>query len=516
MAGSMTSTDDCIAAARFAHLYRSFQRASVAEKARAIRHVGRMDDDLLRATFDHACQFTAGLEQRPVRPELDAAGVLAKLPGGAMPERGLDAKAVIAEMIAAAEGGLVASVGPRYFGFVIGGTLPAALCADVLTSVWDQNACLHETSPAAAAFEQLTAQWLLDLLGLPRSASVGLVTGGQMANFTGLAAGRNELLRRVGWDLEQRGLGGAPRLNVIASEAAHATIFAALRMLGIGRQQIRSAAADEQGRMRIDSLADALGRCEGPTLICAQAGNVNTGAFDPVGPIAELAHARGAWLHVDGAFGLWAAASPTRRRWLAGVEAADSFACDGHKWLNVPYDCGFAIVADPAAHRSGVANARAPYLVTADSAGSGHRDNQDYAPEASRRARAFPVYAALRALGREGIAQLIDGCCDHAVQIAERIARHPDTRILNDVVLNQVLIRFEPEGSSAAQADAFTRAVIERVQRDGTCWAGPTIYRGQAAMRIAISNWRTSAHDIDLAAASIAASAVAVMQAQHS
>jgi glutamate/tyrosine decarboxylase-like PLP-dependent enzyme len=463
-----------------------------------------MDDDVLRDACDYARQFIAGLGDRPVRPELDARAVRALLPAE-LPERGLPARAVIAELIAAAEGGLVASAGPRYFGFVIGGALPAALAADVLTSVWDQNTALHATSPAAAGFEQLACDWLLQVLGLPSSASVGLVTGGQMANFTGLAAARNEVLRRVGWDLEQDGLCGAPRLRVVVGAAAHATIFAALRMLGLGRRQVQSAEIDEQGRMRVESLAALLGAHAGPTIVCAQAGNVNTGAFDPVAEIAALAHAHGAWLHVDGAFGLWARASPTRRHLLAGVESADSFACDGHKWLNVPYDSGFAIVANPAAHQSGVANARAPYLVTSDPHDRERRDGQDYAPESSRRARAFPVYAALRSLGREGIARLVDDCCDRALQIAELVGKLSGARILNDVVLNQVLVRFEPAGWSATQADAFTHAVIDRVQRDGTCWVGPTVYRGQAAMRISISNWRTNAQDIEHSASAIAA-----------
>jgi glutamate/tyrosine decarboxylase-like PLP-dependent enzyme len=449
-----------------------------------------MDDDLLRETCDYARQFAAGLEHRPVRPDLDAAGVRARLPA-ALPEQGLDAKAVIAELIAAAEGGLCASAGPRYFGFVVGGALPAALAADVLTSVWDQNACLHVLSPAAAAFEQLASDWLLQLLSLPSSASVGLVTGGQMANFTGLAAARNEVLRRVGWDLERDGLCGAPRVNVIVGAEAHATVFAALRMLGIGRLQIRNAAADEQGRMRVESLAQLLATCQGPTIVCCQVGNVNTGAFDPVAPIVELARAHGAWLHVDGAFGLWAGASERLAPLVAGRELADSWSVDGHKWLNVPQDTGFAIVADPEVHRAAL-GISAAYLQR------GEHDPFELVPEWSRRARGFPAWAALRSRGRRGMAALIEGCCARAAEIAHGVAAEDGIEVLNDVVLNQVLLRFDGD-------DERTRAVIARVQADNEIWLGGSVWQGRAVMRVSVSSHATTEQDARRAAAAIVA-----------
>jgi len=318
-----------------------------------------------------------------------------------------------------------------------------------------------------------------------------------MANFTCLAAARHAVLARAGWDVEECGLQGAPGVTVVVGDEAHATIFSALRFLGLGAGTARRVATDGQGRMRADALRDILGTCDGPTIVCAQAGNVNTGAFDPLEEIVALARARDAWLHVDGAFGLWAAASPAHRHLTTGVAGADSWASDGHKWLNVPYDSGFAIVADPAAHRAAM-SIGAAYLVADD---TGRRDALDWVPELSRRARGFPVYAALRALGRRGVAELVARCCTLARRMAEVLGAAPGVEILNDVVLNQVLVRFTPPGGG--DADAFTRTVIERVQEDGTCWLAGTTWHGRGAMRVSVCNWSTTAADIDRSAETI-------------
>jgi glutamate/tyrosine decarboxylase-like PLP-dependent enzyme len=410
---------------------------------------------------------------------------------------------VVFELARAAECGLVASAGPRYFGFVIGGSHPAALAADWLTSAWDQNAGLYATSPAAATVEEIAAAWILDLLGLPKGAGVGFVTGAQMANFVGLCAGRHAVLDRVGWNVEEDGLREAPPIDVVVGEEVHVTILSALRMLGLGSRRARRVAVDGQGRMRPDDLERVLRECPGPTLVCAQAGNVNTGAFDPMVEIAPLVRARGAWLHVDGAFGLWAATSPELRDHVDGVGRADSWATDAHKWLNVPYDCGIAIVADPAVQRAAL-TARASYLV--QTAGA-ERDPFEWAPEFSRRARGFTVYAALRSLGRRGLADMIERCCRLARRMADGLMRGPGVRILNEVTLNQVLVRFEPPGGG--DADAFTRAVIARVQQDGTAWLGGSRWRDQEVMRISVSNWSTTEADADRSTDAILAAAAA-------
>jgi glutamate/tyrosine decarboxylase-like PLP-dependent enzyme len=345
--------------------------------------------------------------------------------------------------------------------------------------------------------EEIAAGWLLDVLRLPSHASVGFTTGATMATFTALAAGRHALLRGQGWDVEEDGLAGAPALPVIVGDEAHATIFAALQMLGLGRRRAVRVASDAQGRMQPDALRAALAAAGAPALVCAQAGNVNTGAFDPLGPIADAVHERGGWLHVDGAFGLWAAASPALRALCEGAERADSWTIDGHKWLNVPYDSGAAIVRDADAHRAAVSHGAAYYVAAA----GGERDNHHFVPEASRRARGFAVWAALRSLGREGCAELIERCCALARLFAERLRGAPGVAILNDVVLNQVLVRFGPPGGG--DADAFTREVIRRIQQDGTCWAGGTVWRGQTALRISVSNAATTEADVEQSAAAV-------------
>lgn len=426
--------------------------------------------------------------------------------GGPLPEAPEDPLATIDRLADGAAPGLVASPGPRYFGFVTGGSVPAALAADWLTSAWDQNSAFGVMSPAAAVAEEVAAGWLLEVLELPASASVGFVTGAQMANTTCLAAARHAVLGRTGWDVEQLGLIGGPPLRVIAAAETHVTVFVALRYLGLGAPTT-IVAADDQGRMIAGDLERALeGDNTTPTIVCAQAGNVNTGATDPLERIAAACRDAGAWLHVDGAFGLWAAAAPGRRAQVAGAALADSWATDGHKWLNVPYDCGIAITAHPQAHRAAM-TMTAAYLV----AGDGIRDGADWAPEASRRARAFTVWAALRSLGRNGIADLVECCCALAERMARRLAEDPGVEILNEVILNQVLVRFRrPDGGDA---DAFTDAVIRRVQDDGVCWAGGTVWRDVHAMRISVSNWSTTEADIDISAAAILAARDATLGA---
>ena len=436
--------------------------------------------------------FLRTVDERPVAAPADAAAVRETL-GGLLPEQGEDPEAVIEALADGAEPGVVATAGPRHFGFVIGGSLPAALAADWLVSAWDQCAAFHSLSPAAAAIEEIAAEWTLDLLGLPAGAGVGFVTGAQGANTTALAAARHAVLERAGWNVERDGLQGAPRVNVVCGEQAHATVFTSLRLLGLGAGGAISVPADAQGRMVADGLKERLADLPGPTIVCAQAGNVATGSFDPLEPIADACAAQGAWLHVDGAFGLWAAAAPSTRGLVRGAERADSWAVDAHKWLNVPYDCAMAIVADPDAHRAAMSLA-ASYLV----ADPGQRDSTNYVPESSRRARAVPVYAALRSLGRRGVAELVERNCAQARRMAERLAEIPGVEVLNDVVLNQVLVRL-PGGDEA------TAAAIAAVQRDGTCWLGGTQWEGRAALRVSFSNWATTDADVDRSATAIAA-----------
>jgi glutamate/tyrosine decarboxylase-like PLP-dependent enzyme len=446
-------------------------------------------DRVLRRAAELAAAWLETLPERPVRATGEPDGLRRPLP-----EQGEDAVAVIEALAAAASPGLVASAGPRYFGFVTGGALPAALGADWLTSAWDQNAALHVMSPAAAAAEETVAAWVKELLGLPEGAGVGLVTGAQMANFTALAAARNAVLAGAGWDVEERGLIGAPALRVITGAESHATVFNALRLLGLGRETALRVPTDDQGRMRADALAAALAAGDGPAIVCAQAGNVNTGAFDPLEEIVAACRAAGAWCHVDGAFGLWAAAAPSRAHLTAGAAGADSWAVDAHKWLNVPYESALAIVADPAPLAAAM-TLTAAYLTTA---GTRERNGADWAPEASRRARAFPLYAAIRQLGRGGLAELVERDCALTARIAERLASEPGVAILSDVVLNQALVRFGGD-------DAATEAVIARVQREGTCWLGGTVWHRMAAMRISVSGWQTSEADADGSAEAIAA-----------
>jgi glutamate/tyrosine decarboxylase-like PLP-dependent enzyme len=440
-----------------------------------------------------AHEFIDSLPTRRVGAGADVGDLRARL-ARPLTDSGEDPRTVIRDLAHDVEPGLIASAGPRYFGFVIGGALPVAVAADWLTSAWDQNTGGYEVAPSLSVAEEVASGWVRDLLGLPEGTGVGFVTGCQMAHFTCLAAARHAVLRKAGWDVEARGLQGAPELRVIAGEHAHVTVPVACRLLGLGAERIRRVPADEQGRMLAGVLRDELAAHDGPTIVCAQAGEVNTGSFDPLAEIVDLCRTSGAWCHVDGAFGLWAAVSPTRRRLLEGFERADSWATDGHKWLNVPYDCGIAAVADAAAHRAAMTSS-AEYIPP-------HDDDLpwgfDWVPEFSRRARGVPLYAALRSLGRDGVRDLVDRCCDHAQRIATRLSEADGVAVLNDVALNQVTVRFGDD-------DALTRAVVEGVQRDGTCWLSPSTFRGRAVMRISVVGWQTTEADAERSAEAILA-----------
>ena len=449
----------------------------------------------MRRAAELGIEFVQGLPERHVGAQTDAATLAARL-GGPLPDDGEDAETVVEQMARDFDPGLVASAGPRYFGFVVGGSLPAAAGADWLTGAWSQNAALHALSPAAAAAELVAGGWMLDLLGLPTDASVGFPTGAGLGNAVGLAAARHAVLARAGWDVEARGLYGAPEIRVVIGEEAHSTVLTALQYLGLGRERVVRLPGDDQGRMRADALPEVLDT-DVPTIVVIQAGNVNSGAFDPADAVADaLAGHPNAWLHVDGAFGLWAAVSPGLRHLVAGVGRADSWATDAHKWLNVGYDCGFVAVRDPAAHRVAMATSAA-YLMQ-DAA---QRDGWEFVPDSSRRARGFIVYAALRSLGRNGVREMVERCCHLARRMADRLGAADGVEVINDVVLNQVLVRFTPPTGSTT--DAFTREVMTRVQAGGEAWMGGTIWHGGFAIRISISNWSTSEADIDRTADAI-------------
>lgn len=444
-------------------------------------------DNPLKAAYDHATRYISEVAQRHVGSRMPRADLLAAL-GGPLPIAGTDPVDVINHLATSADPGIIATIGPRYFGFVTGGAVPVTVAADWLVSSWDQNACLYVTSPAASVMEDIVSGWIVELLGLPATAGVGFVTGCHMANFTCLAAARHEVLRRAGWNVETQGLQRAPKVRVLVGGEVHVSAVGALRYLGFGSDELEFVPVDGQGRMRAEDLRAQLGDSAGPIIVCAQAGNVSTGASDPIAEIVLMAHARGAWVHVDGAFGLWAAAVPELRPQVRGIEGADSWATDAHKWLNVPYDSGLAIVADTAPLRAAM-SMKASYLQRGDDE---ERIGMDWAPESSRRARVVPLYALFRALGREGLVALVRRNCALARRIAQRLAAAPGVTILNDVVLNQVLVQFKD--------DATTKDVIARVQADGTCWAGGALWQGQQAMRIAVSNWSTTEDDIDRSA----------------
>jgi glutamate/tyrosine decarboxylase-like PLP-dependent enzyme len=442
--------------------------------------------DLLRRTAERIGDYRERASRLPVAPSVDIGRAREHL-GGPLPDDGLDASAVIDQLVAAVEPALMTTVGPRYFGYVIGGSLDAATTADVLSAGWDQVAFNATTSPAGAIVEEVVGGWLKSALGLPAHASFGLVTGAQGANTVGLAAGRHRVLARVGWDVEVHGLIGAPRIRVVAGEERHATVDRSLRLLGIGAAAVEAVEADSKGAIDVDALKRTLDTGpEAPTIVCLQAGNVNTGACDDLASACEAAHRYGAWVHVDGAFGLWAAVSPAKRDLVRGIEEADSWGVDGHKWLNVPYDAGYVFCADPVAHAASMSYT-ASYLE-----GHGHgevRAPGDFVPESSRRARGFATWAALRQLGRRGLADLVDRCCALARRFADQLGAIEGVEIGNDVVLNQVLVSFGP--------DRRTDEVIAAIQDDGTAWMGGTTWRGRRYMRISVSNWSTTEGDVD-------------------
>jgi glutamate/tyrosine decarboxylase-like PLP-dependent enzyme len=442
--------------------------------------------DLVRATADRIVGYREQVGQVPVFPLVDLDEVREAL-GTTVPEEPAAPASAVDTLVRAVEPALVATSGPRYFGFVTGGSLEAASCADLLAVGWDQNAFNPVLSPAAAVVEEVAGDWLKDLLGIPATASVGFVTGGQAANTVGLAAARHHVLAAAGWDVERDGLVGAPPIRVLAGAERHATIDSALRLLGLGSAAVEEIPADRNGAIRPDHLGRTLDAGpERPTIVCLQAGNVNTGACDDLETGCELAHGQRAWVHVDGAFGLWAAASPSTRHLVAGLAAADSWACDGHKWLNVPYDCGYAFCAHPESHAAAM-SVTASYLVSQPDGTV--RTPSDFVPEASRRARGFATWAALRQLGRTGVAELVQRCCRLARRFAESLDGAAGLTVVNDVVLNQVLV--------CHRDDARTDQLIEAVQRDGTCWLGGTTWRGRRAMRISVSNHATTDDDVD-------------------
>jgi glutamate/tyrosine decarboxylase-like PLP-dependent enzyme len=447
---------------------------------------------VLEVADKRARRYLARVADRPVA-EQASVGELCKSLDRKLPEEGEDPAKVLEELADAAEPGLIALGSPRYFGFVIGGTLPAALGADWLAGAWDQIASLYVCGPSASVAEEVAGRWVLELLGLPSGSGFGLTTGGTMANFSGIAAGRHAVLERAGWDVEAKGLNGAPEVRVLVGEHAHATIFVALRLLGLGDANAIRVKADDAGRIDPDALAAELDRGNGPAIVCAQAGEVNTGCFDPFPALTEICRGHDAWLHVDGAVGLWAAASREFDSQTEGLDRADSWSTDAHKWLNVPYDCGFIAVADPD-HLRGAMGISAPYLTAAPDA----RDSYQYVPESSRRARGFPLYAALRSLGREGVADLVERTSALARLMASELEGDPALEVLNEVVINQALVGIVGDESGELTADA-----VERIQQDGTCWLAATRWRGRPAIRISVCNWRTSEDDIRRSAAAI-------------
>jgi glutamate/tyrosine decarboxylase-like PLP-dependent enzyme len=447
----------------------------------------------LNATAGRVAAYREQLATTRVWPEAELDDIVAGF-DRPLADEGVATAQVLDELVAAADRGLVGSAGPRYFGFVTGGSVDAALCADILVCGWDQLAFNAVSSPASFAAEVVAGRWIRELLRLPDQSSVGFVTGGQAANTVGLAAARASVLSSAGWD-DRDGLFGAPLIRVLASDERHATIDRSLRLLGIGDRAIMSLASNAQGALTADAVTRAFDEhADVPTIVCAQAGNVATGAFDEIGAICDVAHRHDAWVHVDGAFGLWAAANPSTRHLVEGLERADSWACDGHKWLNVPYDSGFSICAHPGMHTRAM-RYTAAYLSgqEAEPALAG----ADLTPESSRRARGIAVWAAIRELGASGVAALVDRCCARARRFAAQLGEIEGVEILNDVVLNQVLVSFGD--------DAHTDRVVERVQDEGVCWVGATTWRGRRLMRISVSSWLTTDADVDMCVRSMAA-----------
>ncbi|MDH3276003.1 MAG: pyridoxal-dependent decarboxylase [Gammaproteobacteria bacterium] len=441
-----------------------------------------MENERSRALLEDAARraiaYRQSCDARPVAPPAEALDAISRFVEP-LPENGTADEEVLALLDEVGSPASVAMAGPRFFGFVIGGSTPVTVATNWLATAWDQNVVMHEVTPATALLEQVALDWLVDVLGLPSGTGGGFVTGATVANFTALAAARHRVFEDAGWDVEADGLIGAPVLKVIVSEEAHPTLFKSLGMLGLGRERVVRIPVDGQGRM----IAAQMPPIDGPTIVCTQAGNINTGAFDPIGDICDAVKPSGAWVHVDGAFGLWAAASPPQAHLVAGMQNADSWATDAHKWLNVPYDCGVAFVRNPSDLASAMA-ITADYLVT----DSEQRNPSDYTPELSRRGRGIDVWAALRSMGRSGVAELVSRCCRHATRFAAGFT-DAGFDVLNEVVLNQVLVSFGDE--------VTTRRVIDEIQRDGTCWCGATVWQGKTAMRISISSWATTENDVE-------------------
>lgn len=451
------------------------------------------DRSVLQRAAAHAADYLEGLDRRPVAPTASLAQLRDAL-GGPLPEHGLPDEQVVDELVRDVEGGVLGSAGGRFFGWVIGGGVPAALAADWLTATWDQNAAMTACGPAAAVVEEIAGTWLKELLGLPAEASFAFTTGAQTAHVTALAAARGKLLADRGWDVERHGLAGAPALRVLVGGEQHASIDRAVRLLGLGTDALRVVGTDERSRLDLAALERDLAASDAPTIVCLQAGEINTGAFDDFDTACRLARERGAWAHVDGAFGLWAATSPRYARLTAGIDQADSWTADGHKWLNVPFDSGFAFVRHTAAHRAAM-TITASYLIRADGAS---RDQKDWTPEWSRRARGVAVYAAIRALGREGIREVVERCSDHARALVTGIGALPGAEVVVAPQINQGLVRFGD--------DRRTDEVIARIQASGEAWFGGTIYPAhppRRAMRVSVVNWRTSARDVERAIAAV-------------
>ncbi|MCC6316532.1 MAG: aspartate aminotransferase family protein [Gemmatimonadaceae bacterium] len=446
---------------------------------------------LLADGASRAIRYLEGLPDRRVAPVPEALEHLGRF-DGELPDASDDPRAVLAMLDDVGSPASMAMAGPRFFGFVIGGALPITVAANWLATAWDQNTGIHRVTPFVAQLEQTALRWLVQLLGLPPGTGGAFVTGATVANFTALAAARQVVLARAGWDVEADGLFGAPPITVVVSAEQHPSVLKALGLLGLGRSRVVTVPVDGQGRM----IATGLPRVDGPTIVCVQVGNVNTGSCDPVAAIAEQTRATGAWLHVDGAFGLWASAAPARAHLTQGAALADSWATDAHKWLNVPYDCGIAFVRNPADLQRAM-SISAAYLPME----TAHRNPSDFTPELSRRARGVDVWAALRTLGRAGVADLVERCCRHAERFATGL-RDEGFEILNDVVLNQVLVAF---GDAAT-----TDRVVAAIQEDGTCWCGGTVWQGRPAVRISVSSWATTERDVELSIAAIARGARSV------
>ena len=454
----------------------------------------------LDRALHHASAWLDGLDTRAVGATTSLDELRARL-RAPLEEHGTDPVQIIDDLAAATEGGLLGSPGGRFYAWVIGGTLPSALAADWLTSTWDQNAGMYTTAPAAAIVEEVAGAWLLDLLELPRDASFALVTGCQMAHVTALAAARSGVLRDAGWDVETDGLFGAPPIRVLATAPRHSTIDRALRFLGIGERAVRPVATDAEGRVTVPALEEALASGTGPTIVVLAAGDLNTGTFDPFRTLIPIAKRADAWVHVDGAFGLMARASASRHHLLDGVELADSWATDAHKWLNVPYDSGIAIVRDRVAHRAAM-TVSASYLAPNDRV----RDEIDWNPEFSRRARGFALYAALRELGRSGLGALVDRCCEHCHAIVTGIGALGGAELLRTPGLNQGLVRFldQRSGATEQEHDARTDAVIAAINATGEAFFGGVTWNGRRAMRVSVVNWRTNDSDVERTIAAVA------------